>query len=229
MPGLLAQEKMPSLEGRHYLAFRQGLAFWLRSAGTSFLLWTRRGCRQTSREAPDNGLLPPGLSAQLRPPELIAELVHSGLQEVGANSPGDVFLNKSRTSIGSKYKKAVYREYTDKTFTVQKERTGDQEHFAILGPLIKVNVGDNIKIIFKNKASRPYSIYAHGVKLENNEVKATEPDILGLEGFPLCHRVKYETLNNFLLELEESERFFRILDRTKLFTIDSMVLYMRRG
>ncbi|XP_073530743.1 ceruloplasmin [Phyllobates terribilis] len=90
-------------------------------------------------------------------------------------SPGDVFLNKSRTSIGSKYKKAVYREYTDKTFTVQKERTGAQEHFAILGPLIKANVGDRIKIIFKNKASRPYSIYAHGVKLENNEVKATEP------------------------------------------------------
>ncbi|XP_066455265.1 ceruloplasmin [Eleutherodactylus coqui] len=90
-------------------------------------------------------------------------------------SPGDVFLNKTRTSIGSKYKKAVYREYTDKTFTVLKERTGNQEYMGILGPLIEANVHDTIKIIFKNKASRPYSIYAHGVKLENNEVKATEP------------------------------------------------------
>ncbi|KAM4041578.1 ceruloplasmin isoform 2-T2 [Anomaloglossus baeobatrachus] len=90
-------------------------------------------------------------------------------------SPGDVFLNKTRTSIGPKYKKAVYREYTDKTFTVQKERTGDQEHLAILGPILKANMGDSIKIMFKNNASRPYSIYAHGVKLENNEVKATEP------------------------------------------------------
>ncbi|XP_040283966.1 ceruloplasmin [Bufo bufo] len=90
-------------------------------------------------------------------------------------SPGDVFLNKTRTSIGSKYKKAVYREYTDQTFTVQKERTGNKEHLGILGPLILAHVGDKIKIIFKNKASRPYSIYAHGVKLENIDVKATEP------------------------------------------------------
>lgn len=90
-------------------------------------------------------------------------------------SPGDVFLNKTRTSIGSKYKKAVYREYTDNTFTVQKERTGSLEHLGILGPLLTANIGDKIKIIFKNKASRPYSIYAHGVKLEKNEVKATEP------------------------------------------------------
>ncbi|XP_075124940.1 ceruloplasmin-like [Leptodactylus fuscus] len=90
-------------------------------------------------------------------------------------SPGDVFLNKTRTSIGPKYKKAVYREYTDKTFTVQKERTGNQEHLGILGPMITANVGDKVKIIFKNKASRSYSIYAHGVKLENNEVKETEP------------------------------------------------------
>ncbi|KAG8580846.1 hypothetical protein GDO81_007441 [Engystomops pustulosus] len=90
-------------------------------------------------------------------------------------SPGDVFLNKTRTSIGSKYKKAVYREYTDATFTIQKERTGNREHLGILGPIITANVGEKIKIIFKNKASRPYSIYAHGVKLNNNEVKATEP------------------------------------------------------
>ncbi|XP_069831485.1 ceruloplasmin-like [Dendropsophus ebraccatus] len=95
--------------------------------------------------------------------------------EIHEESPGDVFLNKTRKSIGSKYKKAVYREYTDKSFTVQKERIGNQEHLGILGPLITANVGDKIKIIFKNKASRPYSIYAQGVKLENNEVKATEP------------------------------------------------------
>lgn len=47
--------------------------------------------------------------------------------------------------------------------------------FYLTGPLLTANIGDKIKIIFKNKASRPYSIYAHGVKLEKNEVKATEP------------------------------------------------------
>ncbi|XP_040205015.1 ceruloplasmin isoform X1 [Rana temporaria] len=90
-------------------------------------------------------------------------------------SPGDVFLNKSETSIGSKYKKAVYREYTDGTFAKHKERTENEDHLGILGPLIQAKVGDEIKIIFKNKASRPYSINAHGIKPQNNDVKATNP------------------------------------------------------
>ncbi|XP_063772021.1 ceruloplasmin-like isoform X1 [Pseudophryne corroboree] len=92
-----------------------------------------------------------------------------------AESPADIFLNKSRTSIGSKYKKAVYREYTDNTFTARKERTANQEHLGILGPLIKANTGDEIHIIFKNKASRPYSMYAHGIMLADNEIKPAEP------------------------------------------------------
>ncbi|CAH2246886.1 ceruloplasmin [Pelobates cultripes] len=90
-------------------------------------------------------------------------------------SPGEVFLKKSDTFIGSKYKKAVYREYTDKTFTTPKARTQEQEHLEILGPLIKANVGSQVKIIFHNKASRPYSIYAHGVKTEGDSVQPAEP------------------------------------------------------
>ncbi|XP_075719753.1 ceruloplasmin-like [Rhinoderma darwinii] len=91
------------------------------------------------------------------------------------NSPGDVFLNRTRTSIGSTYKKAVYREYTDDTFTVKMERTQNQKHLAILGPLLKANIGDSIEIIFKNMASRPYSIYAHGIEPADNDIKPTEP------------------------------------------------------
>ncbi|XP_053551468.1 ceruloplasmin-like [Bombina bombina] len=87
-------------------------------------------------------------------------------------SPGDVFLNKGEKFIGSKYKKAVYQEYTDKTFTKRKEK---KEHMGILGPLIMANVGDKIKIIFNNKASRPYSIYAHGVKTDSVSVMPTKP------------------------------------------------------
>ncbi|KAM4694046.1 ceruloplasmin [Discoglossus pictus] len=87
-------------------------------------------------------------------------------------SPGDVFLNKSETSIGSKYKKAVYEEYTDSTFTQKKEK---KEYLGILGPLIMANTGDEIKIIFKNKATRPYSIYAQGVKAVDNKVTPAQP------------------------------------------------------
>lgn len=88
---------------------------------------------------------------------------------------GDVFLNRSETTIGSKYKKAVYREYTDNSFTVRKNRTEEQEHLAVLGPLITANIDDTIEIVFKNMASRPYSIYAHGVKPEDNDIKPAQP------------------------------------------------------
>uniref|UniRef100_A0A8C4VXT1 ferroxidase n=1 Tax=Gopherus evgoodei TaxID=1825980 RepID=A0A8C4VXT1_9SAUR len=66
--------------------------------------------------------------------------------------------------IGSKYKKVVYREYTNGEFTEHKLRSAQEEHLAILGPLIHAEVGDSILLIFKNKAVRPYSISAHGIE-----------------------------------------------------------------
>lgn len=33
-----------------------------------------------------------------------------------------------------------------------------------LGPLLHAEVGDSVLIVFKNKASRPYSISAHGIE-----------------------------------------------------------------
>ncbi|KAM9316482.1 ceruloplasmin-like [Gastrophryne carolinensis] len=88
---------------------------------------------------------------------------------------GDIFLNVSQISIGSKYKKAVYRAYTDHTFKTQVKRSKGEQHLGILGPLILANVGDRIKIVFQNKAKRPYSIYAHGLKQIDNKANITEP------------------------------------------------------
>uniref|UniRef100_A0A3Q1G193 ferroxidase n=1 Tax=Acanthochromis polyacanthus TaxID=80966 RepID=A0A3Q1G193_9TELE len=87
--------------------------------------------------------------------------IHHGTLE---DSSGNTFLEPGKDRIGSRYKKVVYREYTDATFTVQKERRPNQQHLQILGPIIKAEVGEQIMIAFKNKASRPYSIAPHGVK-----------------------------------------------------------------
>lgn len=65
--------------------------------------------------------------------------------------------------IGHIYHKAVYREYTDSTFTTLKPRTAEWEHLGILGPVIRGVVGDTIKILFKNNGSFPYSVHPHGV------------------------------------------------------------------
>uniref|UniRef100_A0A4W6F7P2 ferroxidase n=1 Tax=Lates calcarifer TaxID=8187 RepID=A0A4W6F7P2_LATCA len=77
--------------------------------------------------------------------------------------------------IGSRYKKVVYRQYTNDKFTKEIERTADMEHLGILGPMIHADVGDKVKVVFKNMASRPYSIHAHGVKTETPDVYHTKP------------------------------------------------------
>ncbi|KAJ0065372.1 hypothetical protein NL108_007568 [Boleophthalmus pectinirostris] len=91
------------------------------------------------------------------------------------DNPATVFLDKDGGYIGSRYKKVVYRQYTNDKFTKVVERPPDMEHLGIMGPMIHANVGDKVKVVFKNMASRPYSIHAHGVKTENPSVHATAP------------------------------------------------------
>ncbi|XP_073482013.1 ceruloplasmin-like [Aquarana catesbeiana] len=91
------------------------------------------------------------------------------------NRPGDIFLNRTNTTIGPLYKKVVYRGYTDETFKSRKRRTKQEVHLGIQGPILYANIGDKIKVIFMNKATRTYSMYAHGLKPESNTKKPTKP------------------------------------------------------
>ncbi|XP_054695548.1 coagulation factor VIII isoform X3 [Grus americana] len=72
-----------------------------------------------------------------------------------------LFLEAGPQRIGSKYKKVMFVEYEDATFKKRKE--SDQLDKGILGPVIKGEVGDQFKIVFRNLASRPYNIYPHGL------------------------------------------------------------------
>jgi FtsP/CotA-like multicopper oxidase with cupredoxin domain len=65
--------------------------------------------------------------------------------------------------IGSVYKKAVYREYIDASFSTLKVRPPAERYLGILGPILHAEVGDTIKVVFKNNASHPYSMHPHGV------------------------------------------------------------------
>ncbi|XP_032771504.1 coagulation factor V isoform X2 [Rattus rattus] len=71
-------------------------------------------------------------------------------------------LDNFSNQIGKHYKKVIYREYKDETFTKRIENQSSRQS-GILGPIIKAQVRDTLKIVFKNMASRPYSIYPHGV------------------------------------------------------------------
>ena len=75
----------------------------------------------------------------------------------------NVFVKNSSDRIGKTYLKAIYREYTDGNFTQLKPISSQWQHLGILGPAIHAEVGDTIKVVFKNNAHFPFSIHPHGV------------------------------------------------------------------
>ncbi|XP_027778687.2 coagulation factor V isoform X1 [Marmota flaviventris] len=75
------------------------------------------------------------------------------------------------------YKKVVFRKYLDSTFTIRDPQGEYEEHLGILGPVIRAEVDDVIQVRFKNLASRPYSLHAHGLSYEkSSEGKTYEDD-----------------------------------------------------
>ncbi|HEX4012802.1 MAG TPA: multicopper oxidase domain-containing protein [Candidatus Cybelea sp.] len=70
--------------------------------------------------------------------------------------------------IGSSYRKAIYREYTDATFSTLKPRAAADAYLGFVGPIVHAEVGDTIQVVFKNNATRPYSIHPHGVFYEKS-------------------------------------------------------------
>jgi hypothetical protein len=58
------------------------------------------------------------------------------------------FVKTTNGTLGSVYKKGLFREYTDATFKTRKP--SPPEH-GLLGPVIRAEVGDKIVVHFKNK------------------------------------------------------------------------------
>ena len=75
----------------------------------------------------------------------------------------NVYVKRGPDRIGSVYRKALYRQYTDETFSTLKPRLPKWEHLGLLGPVLRAEVGDTIQVVFKNNASIPYSVHPHGV------------------------------------------------------------------
>jgi len=65
--------------------------------------------------------------------------------------------------VSTVYRKVLYREYTDSTFTTLKPVPPEWAHLGFLGPLIRGVVGDTIRVVFRNNGAHPYSVHPHGV------------------------------------------------------------------
>lgn len=80
-------------------------------------------------------------------------------------------VNRNPLRLGKVYKKAIFREFTDATYTVMKAREAWQ---GILGPTILGEVGDMAIVHFFNNASMLLSMHPHGsryIKVHEGESK----------------------------------------------------------
>uniref|UniRef100_A0A3B4GZ41 Hephaestin-like 1b n=1 Tax=Pundamilia nyererei TaxID=303518 RepID=A0A3B4GZ41_9CICH len=83
-----------------------------------------------------------------------------------ADSPSDVFFGRDDGRLGGQYIKVIYKEYTDDTFTT--EKSADLGHLGLLGPVLRAEEGDTLRVTFLNKADRNYSIQPHGLHYDKH-------------------------------------------------------------
>ncbi|XP_034341975.1 coagulation factor VIII isoform X4 [Arvicanthis niloticus] len=82
--------------------------------------------------------------------------------------------NRDQSGNVPQFKKVVFREFTDGSFSQPLYRGELNEHLGLLGPYIRAEVEDNIMVTFKNQASRPYSFYSSLISYEEDQ-RGQEP------------------------------------------------------
>jgi manganese oxidase len=118
------------------------------------------GCAATSRD--HSGVV---RTYYIAADEVDWNYLPSGMDEMMGMRPegyAKLFTQRGPRLVGSIYRKAVYREYTDATFAHLKPRVSDA-YLGILGPILHAEVGDTIKVVFRNNGTHPYSLHPHGV------------------------------------------------------------------
>ena len=86
------------------------------------------------------------------------------------------FVQDGPNRLGSTYTKCLYHGYTDATFAQQIPRPADEQYLGILGPVIRAQVGDTVKVTFRNNCSFPASIHPHGVFYQKKDEGALYND-----------------------------------------------------
>lgn len=111
--------------------------------------------------------------------EVVWDYAPSGENQITGEPFGEeeaFWLESGPHRIGRVYKKALYREYTDETFTTLKPRPPEWEHLGILGPLIRAEVGDTVRVVYQNNVPFPNSLHPHGVFYDKDSEGAPYSD-----------------------------------------------------
>ncbi|KAH3871437.1 hypothetical protein DPMN_034639 [Dreissena polymorpha] len=79
-----------------------------------------------------------------------------------------IYFSKSHNGkrlIGGTYRKSRFVEYMTINYTARVNRTTEEEHLGLLGPVIRAEVGDAITVILNNTCPHNVSISLQGVSL----------------------------------------------------------------
>lgn len=90
--------------------------------------------------------------------------------------PESLLMMPGQWTVGRRMHKAIYREYTDSTFTRLKPREALWEHLGMMGPLLRAVVGDTIRVVFRNNTGLRLSMHPHGVFYEKSSEGAGYAD-----------------------------------------------------
>ncbi|WP_263383692.1 multicopper oxidase domain-containing protein [Granulicella arctica] len=130
-----------------------------------------------SRDAVATKDVPPGV---IRIYFIAAEEVDWDYSPKGKNLAGVPHTenedDESGGSVHRVYHKAVYKEYTDATFKTLKTRPQQWEHLGLLGPLIRAEVGDTVRVTFKNNTHLSVTMHPHGLEYKKDAEGALYQD-----------------------------------------------------
>lgn len=134
-----------------------------RAVSTGLLLVTGLGA--TGAKPRPVGPPPQTRTYYIAADDVMWDYVPGGQDETTGKPYADTAFFSSATPrpMSTRYRKVLYREYTDSTFRTLKPRPAEWAHLGFLGPLIRAVVGDTIRVVFRNNADRPYSVHPHGV------------------------------------------------------------------
>ncbi len=111
--------------------------------------------------------------------QVVWDYAPQGRNEITGQPFDDVANTYVKTGpgrIGSRYLKCLYRGYTDGTFKKLQQRPQSERYLGLLGPVIRAEVGDTIKVVFRNGCRFPTSIHPHGVFYEKDSEGAPYND-----------------------------------------------------
>jgi hephaestin len=94
----------------------------------------------------------------------------SGGSDITLDTCGSMDMNAFADTHNRTYtwSKVRFIRYTDRTFTTRwthsnADEANNWKHLGLLGPALRAEVGDTMRVWFKNAANAPFSLHPHGV------------------------------------------------------------------